>query len=271
MKINYTPWDKDRLADLLNGGSLTARVIATEFRPELREALPIFEGLLHWTLEHPQSIEWGSSHDITFVLWKAGMEAMVRRLKEARETVVLVIPHYESIAEEEWLHVIAEAELSPSMALPSLAHAIFAPVLSDGIVCVDWSDVLTALDHGEAARLISVSVKSDESPVEWAARLTLRIKAGVPTMPRLNAMLLAIFATSSVPMSHVTTILSAVRRIPEVGDMGLVAACPLLEPCAETQISVLLISGTKDRIARPWSPPMRPLPAPDDMPAFLRS
>lgn len=271
MKITYAPWAKDRLADLFNAGTLTARVIATELRPELREALPMFEGLLHWTLEHPQRIEWGTSHDITFVLWQAGMNAMVCRLKEARETVVLIVPHDESVAEADWLHVIAEAELSGSTTMLGLAHAIFAPVLSDGIVCVDWSDVLTALDHGGAARLIAVSVKSDGSPSDWASRLAHRIKAGVPTMPRLNAMLLVILAPSAASMSHVTTILSAVRRIPEVGDMELVAACPLLEPGAETLISVLLISGTKDRIARPWSPQLRPRPAPDDLPAFLRA
>lgn len=271
MKFTYAPWDKDRLADLRNGSKLTARVIASEYRHELREALPTFEGLLHWTLEHPQSIEWGISHDITFVLWKAGMEATVRLLKEARETVVLVIPHEESVADEESLHVIAEADLAPSMALLSLTHAIFAPVLSDGIVCVDWSDVITALDHGGKARLISVSVKSDESPVEWASRLTPRVQAGVSTMSRLNAMLLAIFATSSVSLSHVTTLLSAVRRVPGVGDMELVAACPLLEPSAESLISILLISGVNDRIPRPWSPQSQPHLVPEDLPAYLRS
>jgi hypothetical protein len=271
MKHTYAPWDKDRLTELLNGGSLSARIIATEIHHEFREALPIFEGLLHWTLEHPQSIEWGISHDITFVLWQTGMDAVVRRLKEARETVALVIPHDELVAEKEWLHVIAETELSTSMALVSLAHAIFAPVLGDGIICVDWSDVLTMLDHGGEAHLLSVSVKSDESPVEWASLLTPRIKAGIATMPRLNAMVLAIFATSSVSMPHATTILSAVRRIPEVGDMEFIAACPLLEPLAESLISVLMISGTKDRIMRPWSPQPRPLLFPEDLPAFLRS
>ena len=163
-------WDIDWIPEILvlvPGGVFADR--STE------QFLPTYGGRAKWTVCRPEQIPCAECYDLTVIVC-AGREELdavhdlTPELQRRRDTCVFLVPEALVNAVEcmEVGVLVATAGPDAWAGLPLLAHTLVAPSVLDGLVCIDWAEVLTVLDSASHAILLA---GAGATPIEAMDRL----------------------------------------------------------------------------------------------------